>query len=33
MLYAPKIYNTDHIGLDTLEDQFLLCSDEVEETF
>lgn len=32
MLYAPKIYNTDHIGLDTLEDQFLLCSDEVEET-
>ena len=24
MLVAPKIYNTDHVGLDTLEDDFLL---------
>jgi hypothetical protein len=24
MLVAPKIYNTDHLGLDTLEDDFLL---------
>lgn len=24
MLVAPKIYNTDHVGLDTLEDTFLL---------
>ncbi len=27
MLVAPKIYNSDHIGLDTLEDDFLLITD------
>ncbi len=30
MLVAPKIYNSDHIGLDTLEDDFLLPSEEEE---
>lgn len=28
MLVAPKIYNTDHLGLDTLEDDFLLPGEE-----
>lgn len=28
MKFAPKIYNTDHIGMDSLEDQFFLACDE-----
>lgn len=28
MLVAPKIYNSDHLGLDTLDDDFLLAADE-----
>lgn len=32
MLVAPKIYNTDHLGLDTLEDDFLLQQDEEDYT-
>lgn len=30
MLVAPRIYNTDHLGLDTLEDDFLLAQQEGE---
>ncbi len=30
LLVAPKIYNSDHIGIDTLEDDFLL-REEIEE--
>ncbi len=30
MLVAPKIYNTSHVGLDTLEDDFLLDNTEEE---
>ncbi len=30
MLVAPKIYNTSHIGLDTLDDDFLLPANEEE---